>query len=225
MLRLSVGRRLALVVAFSILAVTIVVIVVLRGQAAEAQVRAGEQVESVAFPVSTFIAANLEGAADRLEDIATTLTDEQIAGELPVESDGFLSLEVVADGESSTLNASGTMLNRSQVDTVIGSTRSMDDQVAVLIGTPVPALEVSDGDAPEGSPVLLGAYDSDSVVELVAAIGEETSVNVLLAVQNSDGEIVVFAGPDAGDTDQIGTDARSIVSEVLGGQDLSLIHI
>ena len=219
MLRLSVGRRLALVVAFSILAVTIVVIVVLRGQAAEAQVRAGEQVESVAFPVSTFIAANLEGAADRLEDIATTLTDEQIAGELPVESDGFLSLEVVADGESSTLNASGTMLNRSQVDTVIGSTRSMDDQVAVLIGTPVPAPEVSDGDAPEGSPVLLGAYDSDSVVELVAAIGEETSVNVLLAVQNSDGEIVVFAGPDAGDTDQIGTDARSIVSEVLGGQD------
>ena len=215
MLRLTVGRRLALVVASSILAVTIVVLVVLRGQASDARVTAGEQVDNVAFPVSIFIASDLENAADTLEEAAANVTEEQLANEAPLTARGFLSLEIVADGNSSALNATGTMLNRSQVDTVIGSTRSLDDTVAVLIGTPLPALDDSE------SAVLVGAYDTSVLIDMVESIGEETSVDVQLAVRNSDGDIVVFTENLEGDAgDQLTADARAKIDEVLSGQDV-----
>ena len=55
MFRLTVGRRLALVVAVSIFAITIVVLMVLRGISDDAGQRTEDFVDSVALPVTTFV--------------------------------------------------------------------------------------------------------------------------------------------------------------------------
>ena len=216
MLRLTVGRRLALVVAFAIIAITIVVMVVLRGQAAEARAQAENHVESVALPVSSFLASGLENAGDRLASFVSTLDDEQLAGEAPISDDSFLAVEVVLAGEPSTLDATENMVDRARVNTVIGSTRSFGDAVAVLIATPLPPIEGEDA-----VPVLVAAYDTERLVGPVTTISEETNIDVLLTVRNSEGNVVVFAdtGEEAGDGNPVGRQARSMIDEVLGGQD------
>ncbi len=218
MLRLTVGRRLALVVALSILAVTIVVIAVLRGQASDARAQAEEHVSTVSFSVSSFIASDLDTAAERLEAVAAGLSDDQRSGQEPIVTSAFLSLEVVNDGTTSALNATENMLDRSQAGTVIGATRALDDAVAVLIGTPLPP-----PDGTTQNSVLVGAYDTSPLVELVDSIGEETIVEILLAVRNSSGDIVIFTESDMDDgdaVDEIATDTRSLIDEVLTGQDV-----
>ena len=216
MLRLTVGRRLALVVAFAIIAITIVVMVVLRGQAAEARAQAENHVESVALPVSSFLASGLENAGDQLASFVSTLDDEQLAGEAPISDDSFLAVEVVLAGEPSTLDATENMVDRARVNTVIGSTRSFGDAVAVLIATPLPPIEGEDA-----VPVLVAAYDTERLVGPVTTISEETNIDVLLTVRNSEGNVVVFAdtGEEAGDGNPVGRQARSMIDEVLGGQD------
>ena len=216
MLRLTVGRRLALVVAFAIIAITIVVMVVLRGQAAEARAQAENHVESVALPVSSFLASGLENAGDQLASFVSTLDDEQLAGEAPISDDSFLAVEVVLAGEPSTLDATENMVDRARVNTVIGSTRSFGDAVAVLIATPLPPIEGEDA-----VPVLVAAYDTERLVGPVTTISEETNIDVLLTVRNSEGNVVVFAdtGEGAGDGNPVGRQARSMIDEVLGGQD------
>ena len=216
MLRLTVGRRLALVVAFAIIAITIVVMVVLRGQAAEARAQAENHVESVALPVSSFLASGLENAGDQLASFVSTLDDEQLAGEAPISDDSFLAVEVVLAGEPSTLDATENMVDRARVNTVIGSTRSFGDAVAVLIATPLPPIEGEDA-----VPVLVAAYDTERLVGPVTTISEETNIDVLLTVRNSEGNVVVFAdtGEEAGGGNPVGRQARSMIDEVLGGQD------
>lgn len=217
MLRLTVGRRLALVVAFSILAVTIVVMLVLRGQAADARLQAVENVDSVAVPVAALISSDLDDAANRLERVAASLTEEQLAGGAPILDSGFLALEVSAEGNQPTLNVAASTLDRAQVDTVVGSTRTIGDNVAVLLGTPLPNDTESNA-----ARVLLAAYDSATLMDAVANIGEETPVEVLLAARNSAGEIVVFtestqSGGEA--VGRLGQEAQSALEAVLGGQD------
>ena len=216
MLRLTVGRRLALVVAFSIIALTIVVLLVLRGQASEARSQAEEFVDGVAVPTASFIAADLEMAGDQLAEIAARTTAAERAGDVAISNDDYLTFEIVPDGEASELNATSNVLERARVDTVIGSTRTFDETVAVLIATPLPP---TDGTT-QGT-VLVAAYDASDLIERIINIGEETATEALLAVRNSAGNVVVFTPSLRSDGEplgEIGSQAQELVDRVLGGE-------
>lgn len=216
MLRLTVGRRLALVVAFSIIALTIVVLLVLRGQASEARSQAEEFVDGVAVPTASFIAADLEMAGDQLAEIAARTTAAERAGDVAISNDDYLTFEIVPDGEASELNATSNVLERARVDTVIGSTRTFDETVAVLIATPLPP---TDGTT-QGT-VLVAAYDASDLIERITNIGEETATEALLAVRNSAGNVVVFTPSLRSDGEplgEIGSQAQELVDRVLGGE-------
>ncbi len=220
MLRLTIGRRLALVVAFSIIALTIVVLSVLRGQASEANAQAEEFVDAVAVPVASFVSADLGRAADRLERLASTLSDEEIDDGTVANTDAFteadlLGVEIVPDGGTSELRATSNMLDRAQVDTVIGATRSIGDTVAVLVATPLPPTSGS-----TRSPVLVAGYDVTSLTDRLQEISQDTTTEVVLAVRNSNGSVLIFTPTTRDEGERQPTnEAEELIDRVLGGED------
>ena len=222
MLGLTVGRRLALVVAVSIIAITIVVLSVLRGQAAQANAQAEDFVDAVAVPVASFVTAELEGAAQRLEMLARSLPEEAIAEQeiddrTRFAAAGFPNVEIVPDGGTSELEATANMLDRAQVGTVIGATRLSDGVPFVLIATPLPPTPGS-----TRSPVLVAGYDVDELSARLHDAGQETTTEMLLATRNSNGAIVVFTPSTRSGGEQVGDagdEAEELIGRVLGGED------
>ena len=216
MFRLTVGRRLALVVAVAIIAVAIVVLVVLRGQASDGAERAQLGVDSVAIPVSDFISADLEAASARLAGLASSSQGLEPEAGAALDA-GFIAVEVVSNGQTSVLNASSNVLDRAQTDTVIGATRSLDDSVVVIMATPS-----SSAPGTTQSAALVGAYDVTDLVNRVGSFGDETLVQVLLATRNADGNIVVFTPSTRSEGEPVGPvseSARSLIDTVLRGRD------
>ncbi len=216
MFRLTVGRRLALVVASSIFVITVLVLMVLRGQATEARSQAERQVDGVAVPVSSFVTADLSSASERLNDLAASSGGLQPSAEA-TERAGFAAIEVVTEGASSSLNATTNLLDRAQVGSVVGPTVRINGSVTVLMGSPIEAT------ADAGTPsVLVAAYDADELIARVARAGDETDVRLFLATRNNDGNVVVFTPSAQGVGEPIGavgSDVQTLVDTVLDGQD------
>ena len=216
MFRLTVGRRLALVVALSILAITIMVLIVMRNQAEDANEQVEDFIDGVAAPVATFVDADLNAALDRLAILAAS-SDGQTPDPSVAQDSGFTSVEVVPAGGTSSLNATSNVLDRARSDSVIGPTGLLNDSVTVVMGTPYPSPDV----AGAGS-VLVGAYDATGLVERVAGSGDATAVRLFLATRNNDGNVIIFTPSPDGSGSAVGSagsGVQALVDIVLDGQD------
>ncbi len=214
MFRLTVGRRLGLVVVIAILAITVLVLLVLRSQSNAALDRSAENIDAVAAPMATLIESELASAGALLEVAAASAPEE---GPLPLaelENAGFIATEVIdATSTSSRLGASSNFIEQAAASTTIGSTRLLDGEVGVLVGTPI---------ASRPGSVLVGAYNAAGILVGVTAAESGDSFEVLLATHNSNGQAVIFTPSRHNDRKPIGEpdDATSeLIDMVLDGED------
>jgi diguanylate cyclase (GGDEF)-like protein len=210
--RLTVGRRLAIVLALTILAITVLVIVVLRGQRDDAIVRSAANLEAIAAPIASLIEGELDTASRLLELSASTPSDDDTKIR-ELEAAGFIAVEVLRTANTaSQIGATTNVIDRSSTATTIGATRILDGEVGVLIGTPI---RNSTGK------VLIGAYNASGILEAVAAARTGGSTEVLLAVRNAQGEAVIFTPSRHNDDQPIGAPngvTSSLIDEVLDGE-------
>jgi diguanylate cyclase (GGDEF)-like protein len=210
--RLTVGRRLAIVLALTILAIAVLVILVLRGQRDDAIDRSAANLEAIASPIASLIEGELNTASRLLELSASTPSDDATKIR-QLEAAGFIAVEVLESVESpSRIGATTNVIDRSSTGTTIGATRILDGEVGVLIGAPV---QNSTGK------VIIGAYSASGILEAVAAARAGESTEVLLAVRNAEGEAVIFT-PSRHNGDQpFGQPngvTSSLIDEVLDGE-------
>lgn len=214
MFRLTVGRRLGLIVLVVIAAITALVLIVLRNQAAESLERTVASVDALADPTAAFIESELASAANLLEVAAAHRGPGQQLPFTALEESGFIATEVVTvESPSSRLGASENFIERAASSTSIGSTRLLDGEVGVLIGTPIPAQPGS---------VLVGAYNAAGILVGVAAAETGESAEVLLAVRNADGEAVIFTPSRHNNNEPINEPDEAtgeLIDLVLDGQD------
>ncbi len=214
MFRLSVGRRLGLIVFVAIAAITVLVLIVLRNQSAGSLDRTVASVDALAAPTAAFIESELATAGNMLEVAAANRTPGESLPLAALNAAGFIATEVVSpDSPNSTLGASANFLERASASTTIGSTRLLDGEVGVLIGTPIMGQPDS---------ILVGAYNAAGVLVGVKAAESGESAEVLLAVRNSDGQAVIFSPSRHNDDEPIGQpDAatRELIDLVLDGED------
>ena len=211
-MRLTVGRRLGLVLAVSIFAIGALVFIVLRSQAASAEDRAIDQLSAIAEPLSLFIENELIAASQLLEVTAASAQDDATLIE-QVMSANFIAAEVLGTiEESSRIGATRNVIDRSSTAPTIGGTRIANDGVAVLIGAPIPGGE---------GRILLGAYDASRILESTAAASTGPSTEALLAVRDPQGEAWVFSRSRHGGDEPLGRlDAATAgrVGDVLDGE-------
>lgn len=216
---MTVGRRLAVVVVFSIVAASAVVLLALTAQGNSARNLAIESVSSVAASTDVVISADLESASRRLEILATTVTNADQPDSDAVSRAGFFAAEVVSSNNDSLLDASTNFLERARTNTVLGPTQALDGTVTILIATPV---ELDTNSTAPTLAVLVGAYDASDLIENVATVGESSSTDVLLAVRNTQSNIVLFDPQNfdssAEQSEIIGSEIRDLIDNVLSGE-------
>ncbi len=214
MFRLSVGRRLGLIVFVAIAAITVLVLIVLRSQSADSLDRTVASVDALAAPTAAFIESELASAGNMLEVAAANRAPGETLPLAALNAAGFIATEVVSpDSPNSTLGASANFLERAAASTTIGATRLLEGEVGVLIGTPI----VGQPDS-----ILVGAYNAAGVLVGVKAAESGESAEVLLAVRNSDGQAVIFSPSRHNDDEPVGQpDAatRELIDLVLDGED------
>ncbi len=211
-MRLTIGRRLALVVAVTIFAIGALVVGVLSRQASNAEVRATDQLDAVAEPLAMFIENELIAAGRLLEVAAATSPDDAtMIGE--VQKASFIAVEVLGStDETSRIGATSNVIDRSSAASTIGMTRILNGDVGVVIGTPVPGGE---------GKILLGAYNASHILESVAAAATGPSTEALLAVRNAGGEAVIFTPSRHGDGAAVGLPepaTADLIDQVLDGE-------
>jgi len=212
--RLTVGRQLGLVVAGAILAITVLVVVVLWDQSNAAEERSVQQVDGITAPLASFIESELASAGRLLEVAASGQRGD---AELPLrqlEDVGFIATEILdADTPSSRLGASSNFVERATSSTTVGSTRLLNGEVGVLVGTPVVG---------EPGSVLVGAYNAAGILVGVSAAQTGESTEALLAVRNSNGQAVIFTPSRHNDGEPVGEPDRAtsaLIDSVLDGED------
>ena len=217
MFRLTVGRRLALVVAAAILLISVLVVPVLQGQGDESLDRTSAHLMSISAPLASFIENEIQSAGHVLEAVAANPDSAETAA-ARLQPAGFIAAETVTPGEPSEFELSSNFLTRAESATTIGATRMAEDEngrvgSAVLIGTPI----ASSGD------VLVGAYDVSSILVGVAGVRSGDSTEALLAVTNGAGDTIIFSPSRHNDDEPIGqADAATtaLVERVLTGEDV-----
>ena len=199
MLRLTVGRRLALVVAIAIAVIAIVVVLLLRQQRSQALERAVDDLNSIAVPIAELVDNEIEEAGQRLEFEAQQLRVSDRATVLDrLDANGFIASEILtADAEISRLEASSNFLNRAAEATSVGATRIVSGRVGVLIGTPIPGPTVP-------TEILVGFYDFSGTAQVVESAQSGSSTEAALAARNSEGELVIFTRSRHNDDQPIG---------------------
>lgn len=214
MFRLSVGRRLGLIVFVAIAAITVLVLIVLRSQSADSLDRTVASVDALAAPTAAFIESELASAGNMLEVAAANRAPGETLPLAALNAAGFIATEVVSpDSPNSTLGASANFLERAAASTTIGATRLLEGEVGVLIGTPI----VGQPDS-----ILVGAYNAAGVLVGVKAAESGESAEVLLAVRNSDGQAVIFSPSRHNDDEPVGQPdpaTRELIDLVLDGED------
>ncbi len=216
MFRLTVGRRLALVVTVAIFSITLLVLNIQREQSAESLDRTTDQMHSIATPLASFIENELENASRVLEAVAENPDDTRSLSER-LEPAGFITAESVGPDDPSKLDASSNFITRASADTTIGATKLLNDEagsenIGVLIGTPIPGSEQ----------IVIGAYDVSGILVGVSGVQSGESTEALLAVRNSEGEPIIFSPSRHRDDetnwrpDEITTE---IIERVLDGED------
>lgn len=185
MFRLTVGRRLALIVAVAVGLISLLVFTAFRDQSDAAVSQSADQLASIADPLATLIENEIENAINLVAVVAATNSDDSPA-ELATQlaEAGFIASEVLESPEDeSTLGATSNFLERASVAPTVGATRLLDDEVGVLLGAPIA----------NSNQILLGAYDSSGILVAVSGVRSGESTEALLAVRNSQGEAVIFS--------------------------------
>lgn len=211
-MRLTIGRRLALVLAVAILIMGSLVVSVLSRQATNAAERATGQLDAIAEPMAMFIENELV-AAGRLLEVAAASAPDDATMIRQVEAANFIAAEVLESADqASGIGATSNVIDRSSAASTVGLTRELNGDVGVVIGTPVPGGE---------GKILLGAYNASHILESVEATATGSSTEALLAVRRSSGEAVIFTPSRHGDDQPVGfPDAATaeLIDQVLDGE-------
>ena len=213
---MTVGRRLAVVVVFSIVAASAVVLFAISAQGDSARNIAVESVEALAGSIEVVIASDLDSASRRLELLASTVNGNTQPDSDAAREAGFFAVEVVSGNSGSLLDASDNVLERARTETVLGPTQTLDGTITVLIATP---LEPDPNSTDTERAVLVGTYDASTLIERVASVGEISATNVMLAVRNNEGNIVLLNPAEVGSTGEvIDNPFGDLVDNVLSGR-------
>ncbi len=214
-MRLTVGRRLALVVAVAILALISLTISVLRSNATDSQARTSETLQGTTTSLAALIEGELMAASTAVEVAAAAGSDEQVTT-TALEDSGFIAAEVISTvGETSRLGASRNVIDRSATGTTFGTTRILNGRVGVIIGTPMPQGQTT------SAQILIGAYDAASILASIEATRSGESTEALLAVRNAAGDPVIFTPSRHGDDEPVGQPDRvtaTLIENVLDGE-------
>jgi len=212
--RLTIGRRLALVLAVAILTIAALVFGVLGRQASSAEQRATNQLNAIAEPLALFIENDLIAAGRLLEVAAASAPDDAtIIGE--VQGANFIAVEILANStQVSSIGATQNVIDRSRVESTIGLTvtSELTGEHGVVIGTPIPGGE---------GRILLGVYNASHIVRGVAATATGSSTESLLAARRSDGNAIIFTPSRHGDDDPVGnpdSTTSDLIDQVLDGE-------
>ena len=217
-MRLTVGRRLAIVVALAIIAIIVIVLTVLRGLADDAAERSNAQLRGITSPIAALIESELSAAGRSLEIAASASVDDDATIQSLMDS-GFIAAEILDSvDEPSILQASTSVLNASQSATTFGSTDFFNDVEGVVIGTPMPAID----DEPRR--ILVRAYDATSILDSVEQARTGTSTEALLAVRNSSGAIEILTSTRHGDDEAVGQPTPVTASLIERVLDVEPLH-
>ena len=221
-MRLTVGRRLAIIVALAILTLITIVVLLLRSQAFAAKDRAQAQLKDTVAPVALLIEGELSAASTALEvAAATAVDDEQIVA--VVEDAGFIAAEVLDGPDApSVLEATTNLLDRSVAETSFGATSSINGTVGLIIGTPIAGSANENSTAGPGpGRLLVGAYDASKILDAVAVAQSGKSGELLLAARNAAGDVIIFTPSRHGGDEPVGQPDRvtsTLIDRVLNGE-------
>ena len=173
MFRLTVGRRLGLIVAVALAAVLVIVFVILRLIAADSVDRTVDDLDALSTPIAQSIGSEIGAAARLLEFEADNfVTESETLTTRRIRNAGFATVDYAdASTGDSRIDVSTNFLQRAAVATSIGATQVFEGRVGVVIGTPLP-------DGGELGDVMIGVYDATpilSVVESARAISLSVS--------------------------------------------------
>ena len=211
-MRLTVGRRLGLVVAVALLAITALFLVVLRAQSADAQERSVARVDGIAQTLTDLIGSEL-AAAERILEVAAASSESDADTLRLLQESGFLAAEFLeSPADTSRIGATRNVIDRSSSGTTIGLTRILNGEVGIVIGTPVPR---------STGKLLIGAYDVSTLLAGIENAQTGVSTEALLAVRNEGGDAVIFTPSRHGDDEPVGqpdSATATLIDSVLDGE-------
>ena len=224
MFRLTVGRRLTLVVILAVGTIALLVLSVLGRQSTETTDRTSDQMAAIADPLTTLIENELAGALRVLELSAQSTASNGGQASDQLENLGFIAAEMLTPEAESQLEATQNFRDRASDSSTIGATRLVNNDVGVLLGTPIPGSQN----------ILVGAYDASGILVGIGSAMSGESTEALLAVRNMAGDPIIFSPsrhnngesidePDAATTELLNrvfdnTDAVDLTDIVVNGR-------
>ena len=193
MFRLTVGRRLALVVVLTVVSIAFIVSSAFGRTQSEGMEQTATQMAAIADPLGSLIENEISLAIRLLELSAAGVDDNTTSADAAaeLESRGFLAVEALSPGDTSTLDATSNFLSQAANASTIGATQRVDDQIAVLLGTPI-----------SGSNEFLTAqYDISGILVAVSGARSGNSTEALLAFRTPEG-LADFFSPSRHNRDE-----------------------
>lgn len=209
-MRMSVGRRLALVVLLTIVAVGLAVILAFRQVRATAIDHMIEDLHANNSSIAHSIEQEITDAMGAMQRAAASDDSlEEVNAHLG--NHGFVTAELVTSvDESRQSGVTSNFFQRATSTLAVGGTQVLDDQSSILIGAPSLNAEFT------GS-VLIGVYDTSRIAGLLEASAVRETGESLLAARASNGQMVIFTPSFHQDTpppyvlDASGTDLLNMV--------------
>lgn len=185
MFRLTVSRRLALIIVVTALATMIIAWAAIQQAYGRATTDSLEALDTIAAPMALAIDADLGRALQQLEAEAATVTAVGVADTVQRLGDsGFVGTRLVDPLTTDPpIEVTTNFLQRASAGPAIGSTRVLAGRVAIVMGAPV-----VEGD--QAGDVVVTVYDVGPIIDMVRSPVGDTEA--LLAVRNSDDQIAIF---------------------------------
>jgi diguanylate cyclase (GGDEF)-like protein len=186
--RLTVGRRIALVVALAIGAISLILLLVLRAGSNRSVDRAATDLGALSASLTEGIENELERAGQRLEFAARSTGDLELTAAIErLTSTGFVAVELMdPDDLVADVEVTNNFLQRAAESTAIGATRVLDGRVGVVVGSPIQSGE-------RRGEVLVGVYDAGDMLATVGAARVGDTGEALLSVRNAEDDLVIFS--------------------------------
>ncbi len=188
MFRLTVGRRLALVVVAALGAISLILLLVLRSGSSRSIDRTTTDLSALSVALTEVVEREISAAGERLEFEAESLTDGDLTSTVSrLTATGFVAAELSdpADGVA-TADVTDNFMQRATDGTAVGTTQVIDGRVGVVIGAPVRGGEHS-------GKVLVGVYDAGDLLAAVRAAQIGDTGEALLSVRNAEDDLVIFS--------------------------------
>lgn len=236
MFGLTIGRRLALVVAVALTVVTVLALSVLNNRSEDALTRTSEQHNSIALPLATLIENELTNAGVLLEVAGAAVDDaRQQAATLGVDDQsspgGGNTADVAEPGSDAAEAAERTTIAR-LIESGFLSAEILDDAQSpsrldatsnfitrASTATSIGATQATNEDdiavliaTPlQDGRVLIGAYDIAGILVGLSAAESGESTEALLAARNAQGDTIIFSPSRHNGGEAIGAPDRETV--------------